>query len=254
MLPLFKSHFSIGKSILTLSHPSKCTEDGSDSIFKLAVDNNLNQVILVEDSFNGFLEAKRNCEDLNLQLVFGLRFTIAENIDEKLSKDNNNRHKIILFAKNDDGIKALYKIHNRAFARGFGHLNYEYLKSVWNDNLKLIVPFYDSFIATNLTSFSNCIPDFSFCNPVFFIEDNGLLLDEVILPSVQKYCADNKYQTEKVKSIYYNKKSDVKAFQTYKCLCSRGFGRQKTLEEPNLEHFGSDEFCFESWKEKNESR
>ena len=150
MLPLFKSHFSIGKSILTLSHPSKCTEDGSDSIFKLAVDNNLNQVILVEDSFNGFLEAKRNCEDLNLQLVFGLRFTIAENIDEKLSKDNNNRHKIILFAKNDDGIKALYKIHNRAFARGFGHLNYEYLKSEWNDNLKLIVPFYDSFIFNNI--------------------------------------------------------------------------------------------------------
>ena len=103
-----------------------------------------------------------------------------------------------LRAKNDDGIKALYKIHNRAFARGFGHLNYEYLKSEWNDNLKLIVPFYDSFIATNLTSFSNCIPDFSFCNPVFFIEDNGLLLDEVILPSVQKYCADNKYETEKI--------------------------------------------------------
>ena len=28
----------------------------------------------------------------------------------------------------------------------------------------------------------------------------------------------------------------------------------ETLEEPNLEHFGSEEFCFESWKEKNESR
>ena len=109
-----------------------------------------------------------------------------------------------------------------------------YLFVEWDDNLKLIVPFYDSFIATNLTSFSNCIPDFSFCNPIFFIEDNGLLLDEVILPSVQKYCADNKYETEKVKSIYYNKKSDVKAFQTYKCLCSRSFGRQKTLEEPKM--------------------
>tara|TARA_A100001515_G_scaffold106680_1_gene87468 strand:- start:173 stop:937 length:765 start_codon:yes stop_codon:yes gene_type:complete len=254
MLPLFKSHFSIGRSILTLSHPDKCVEDGPDSIFKLAVDNNFKQLVLVEDSFNGFLEAKKNCEQLDLHLVFGLRFTIAENIDEKLSKDNNNKHKIIIFAKNDNGIKTLYKIHNKAFARGLGHLDYDYLKSNWNDDLKLIVPFYDSFIATNLTSFSNCIPDFSFCNPIFFVENNGLLLDEVILPSVQKYCNDNNYQTEKVKSIYYNKKSDVKAFQTYKCLCSRSFGRQKTLDEPNLEHFGSDEFCFESWQEKNENR
>ena len=30
----------------------------------------------------------------------------------------------------------------------------------------------------------------------------------------------------------------------------RGFGRQKTLEEPNLDHFGSDEFCFESWQKR----
>ena len=99
MLPLFKSHFSIGKSILTLFHPDKCVDGGADSVFKLAVDNNLKQIILVEDSFNGFLEAKRNCEQLELQLVFGLRFTIAENIDEKLSKDNNNKHKIIIFVE-----------------------------------------------------------------------------------------------------------------------------------------------------------
>ena len=168
MLPLFKSHFSIGKSILTLNLPSQCTDEGSDSVFKIAKDDGLKQVILVEDSFNGFLQAKKNAEDLDIQLVFGIRFLVAENIDEKLNKDNNNKHKIIIFAKNDQGIKSLYKIYNRAFAKGFGHLDYKFLKESWNNNLKLVVPFYDSFLFANLISFSNCVPDFTFCEPTFY--------------------------------------------------------------------------------------
>ena len=252
MLPLFKSHFSIGKSILTLNLPSQCKEEGSDSVFKIAEDHKLDKVILVEDSFNGFLQAKKNAEDLKMQLIFGIRFLIAEDIDEKLSKDNNNKHRIIIFAKNDKGIKCLYKIYNRAFAKGFGHLDYNFLKEVWSTDLKLAVPFYDSFLFANLISFSNCVPDFSFCKPTFFIENNNLPFDFLLEPVVKQYCKENNFPTERVKTIYYNKKRDAKAFQTYKCLCSRGFGRQKTLEEPNLDHFGSDEFCFESWKKENE--
>jgi len=252
MLPLFKSHFSIGKSILTLDLPSKCTDEGSDSVFKIAKDNDFNEVVLVEDSFNGFLQAKKNAEELDMQLIFGIRFLIAEDIDEKLSRDNNNKHKIIIFAKNDAGIKSLYKIYNRAFAKGFGHLDYKFLKESWSNDLKLAVPFYDSFLFANLISFSNCVPDFSFCKPTFFIEDNGLPFDFLVQPIVKKYCKENKFPTQKAKTIYYSRKQDVKAFQTYKCLCSRGFGRQKTLEEPNLNHLGSDEFCFESWKQQNE--
>jgi DNA polymerase III alpha subunit len=253
MLPLFKSHYSIGKSILTLNSPDKYVKGGADSVFKLAQENNFKKIILVEDSFNGFLQAKKNSEALDLQLVFGLRFLIAENIDEKLTRDNNNKHRIILFAKNDQGIKSLYKIYNRAFAKGFGHLNYKFLKEEWSANLKLAVPFYDSFLFANLVSFSNCVPDFSFCKPTFFIENNNLPFDFLVKPMVKDYCKENKFPIETVKSIYYNKKTDAKAFQTYKCLCSRGFGRQSTLEEPNLDHFGSNEFCFESWKKQNET-
>ena len=254
MLPLFKSHFSTGRSILTLDSPDKVVDGGPDSVFKLVKDNNLEEVILVEDSFNGFLQAKKNSEELNLKLIFGLRFLMAEDINEKLTRDNNNKHRIILFAKNDEGIQALYKIYNRAFAKGFGHLDYKFLKKAWNKNLKLAVPFYDSFLFTNLLSFSNCMPDFSFCTPIFFIEENHLPFDFIVKPAIEKYCKENNFPIEKVKSIYYNKKTDIKAFQTYKCLCSRGFGRQSTLEEPNLDHFGSNEFCFESWQEKNENR
>ena len=98
-------------------------------------------------------------------------------------------------------------------------------------------------------TFSNCVPDFSFCEPTFFIEDNGLPFDNIVRTALVEYCKQHSHKTEDVKSIYYKNKRDLKAFQTYKCLCSRGFSTKgKTLSEPNLDHFGSDEFCFESWK------
>ena len=43
MIPLFKSHFSIGKSILTLESPDKDKEGGSDSIFSIAKENSLKE-------------------------------------------------------------------------------------------------------------------------------------------------------------------------------------------------------------------
>ena len=76
MLPLFKSHYSIGKSILTLKDPSKCIENGSDSVFKIAVENNLDKIILVEDSLVGFFEAYRMSKQLGIQLIFGLRLSM----------------------------------------------------------------------------------------------------------------------------------------------------------------------------------
>ena len=48
MLALFKSHFSIGKSILTLDDPITHKEGGADSIFSIAKENNLKEVVLVK--------------------------------------------------------------------------------------------------------------------------------------------------------------------------------------------------------------
>ena len=50
MIPLFTSHYSIGKSILTLDHPDKQTEGGSTSVFSIAQKNNLKEIFLVENS------------------------------------------------------------------------------------------------------------------------------------------------------------------------------------------------------------
>ena len=100
MLPLFKSHYSVGKSILTITPPDSTVEGGPSSIFKISQDNSLSQTYLVEDSLIGFLEAKRTAEALNLQLVFGLRLSLCEDMVNVAR--NSCSHKIIVFARDSN--------------------------------------------------------------------------------------------------------------------------------------------------------
>jgi DNA polymerase III alpha subunit len=249
MLPLFKSHFSIGKSILTLDDPKKVTEGGSDSIFKIAKDNNLKQVILVEDSLIGFFEAYKRSKEMGIQLIFGLRISMR---NSALPEDSQSEHKVIVFAKDNDGCKLLNKIYSRAFCTNTGFLDYVDLKELWNDNhLKLAIPFYDSFIYINNFSFGNAVPDLSFTKPSLFVEDNSLALDYLLYEKVSEFATNNNIPIIKVRSIYYNKKSDVKSFMAYKIICNRSFGKDRSLEKPELSHFCSDKFSFEAWKEEN---
>lgn len=249
MLPLFKTHFSLGKSILTLDDPKKVSEGGADSVFKIIKENSLKEMILVEDSLVGFFEAFKRSKELGIQLIFGLRLSMR---NSSSPEDDGSSHKIIIFAKDDIGCKLLNKIYSKAFCEFSGFLNYASLKELWNEtHLKLAVPFYDSFIYVNNFSFANAVPDFSFTKPTLFIEDNDLALDFLLKEKVLEFAKINNYETADVKSIYYNKKEDVKAYMTYKIICNRSFGKDRSLERPELAHFCSNQFSFESWKEKN---
>jgi DNA polymerase III alpha subunit len=255
MIPLFKSHFSIGKSILTLEDPITHKEGKSDSVFTIATENKLKEVVLVEDSLTGFLQAKKQADNLGLKLIFGLRINMKE--DSKINpkeESQQSSHKIIIFAKNANGCKLLNSISSEANTENFNCVDRKTLKKYWkNKDLLLAVPFYDSFIFNNLIKFCNCTPNFDFCKPTLFIENNSLPFDNFVAKKVQEYAAGNNLKTQHTKSIYYKNKKDVKALQTYKCITGRSFGN-KTLSKPNLDHFGSNEFCFESWKKKNEKQ
>jgi len=251
MLPLFKSHYSIGKSILTLDHPDKVIEGGSPSVFDIAKKHDLKEVILVEDSLIGFLEAKKNAEDLGMQLIFGLRIDVCDDMSVEVKKNCPMCvHKLIIFAKNSQGCILLNKIYSCAFTKGGGKIDFANLKDFYNsDDLKIAIPFYDSFIFHNSFSYKEpCMLDDSFFEPVYFLEDNLLPFDFVLNGILENYCLENGFETQKVKSIYYENREDFEAYQTYKCICSRGFSnRAKTLDMPNLDHCASPEFCFESY-------
>lgn len=243
MIPLFKTHYSIGKSILTFS--PKTTTGGPDSVLKIAKENGLNKIFLAEDNMHGFLQCKRLCDENDIQLVFGLRLQISE------SKDTKENHKVIIFGKNDEGIKRLYKIYSYAFCQNEGFAYLDDLKKFWdNDSLSLCIPFYDSFVYYNNFTFDKFDPSIrDFGDVVFFIEDNGLPIDSFLADKVKKYSNTYDFNCELVKSIYYNKKSDFKAFQTFKIINNRKMGRTYSLERPELSGCSSDEFCFESWLE-----
>jgi len=246
MVPLFKTHYSIGKSILTVNDPSKVKSGDSDSVIQIALDNNLKKLVLVEDNFHGFLESKKRCEEHNLQLVFGLRL----NICNSHSDDKKKNHKVIIFAKNDNGCKKLYKIYSSAFCDYEQRLTFKDLKEHWTNNLMMAIPFYDSFLYFNNFSFAEFVPDFSFTKPLFFIENNKLPFDHLLQEVVKQYCKKHKYETEDAKTIYYKDKKDFAAYQTFKIICNRSFnGRKSDLTRPNLDHCGSQEFCMESFLE-----
>ena len=95
-LPFFKSHYSIGRSILTLEKPEDRKEDGPDSIIDIAVKNNLEEVFLVDDSMSGLLEGYTNLLDEKIKLVFGLRLEMCPDITEKDEDSILNSSKIVL--------------------------------------------------------------------------------------------------------------------------------------------------------------
>tara|TARA_S200002703_G_scaffold109415_1_gene95163 strand:+ start:19 stop:765 length:747 start_codon:yes stop_codon:yes gene_type:complete len=247
MLPLFKSHFSIGKSILTLE------AEGQRSIFQLSKDAGLKEIVLVEDSLIGFLEARKKSNDLGFDLRFGLRVSIANHtlFAESLKAEDTCVHKVIVFAKNSEGCRILNKIYSNAFCEGGGVLNENFLRSVWKEDcLKLAIPFYDSFIYNNTMLFASCMPQIDFTSPCFFVEDNGLPFDGMIRSEVESYSKRNSCEIVNAKSLYYPSYKDFLAYQTYKCICNRTY-KSRTLECPNFDHQGSDKFCFEDWKELN---
>jgi DNA polymerase III alpha subunit len=257
MIPLFKSHFSIGKSILTLDDPKDVSDGGSDSIFKIALDNGLKQIFLVEDSLVGFFEAYKKSKQLNIQLIFGLRLSMR---NSALDEDECSEHKIIIFARNDEGCKLLNKIYSKAFCDFKGFLDYVSLKNFWNkDHLMMAIPFYDSFIHVNNFNFGNAIPDLSFATPVFFLENNNLALDDLLRKKILEFVNQEEvrkleYKTENTKTIYYKDKKDAASLMVYKIICNRSFGKNRTLEKPELPHFCSNEFSFESWRENAKIR
>lgn len=249
MVALFKSHFSIGKSILTLDDPKKTTDGGSDSIFKIAKENNLKKIVLVEDSLIGFFEAWKRSRELGINLTFGLRMSVR---NSSLAEDDSSEHKVIIFAKNSDGCKIMNKIYSAAFCDFSGYVDYQFIKKIWSEkDLHLAIPFYDSFIHVNNFTFGNAVPDLAFTNPTVFYEDNETSIDGLLFNIVSKFSDDNKLKMQKAKTIYYKNNEDVDAYMSYKIICNRSFGKDRSIQKPNLEHFCSNKFSFQSWKEQN---
>jgi len=244
IIPLFKTHYSLGKSILNLDLTDS-PPDESDSVFSILKNNNLKDLVLVEDCMTGFLEAYNNANEHEVKLIFGLRITICLDMEDKSKESLKTNSKIIIFARNNDGYKKLIKIFSLAARKGFYYeprIDYKNLKNAWdNSGLTLAIPFYDSYVFKNTLENNICVPELDFTTPTYFLEDNDLPFDNLI----QQKVINISDKTQRVQSVYYRNKKDFKAYLTFKCI-----NKRSTLDKPELDHMTSDEFCMEGWKEK----
>lgn len=253
VIPLFKSHYSIGKSILTLEkkgEKDKLLKEnpnyiGPESIIDLCLQNNIKHLFLVEDSMSSFLEAYLNSKDAGLKFSFGLRILVTANLEDKSEESIEKSSRYIIFAKNENGYRDLIRLYSIANRDGFYYyprLDFKTLNKNWTDNLLLAIPFYDSFLHKNYFSGHICLPDFSKIQPIFFWENNGVPYDNQLKRRVFEY-ADGKYPIYKAKSVFYNKKEDFPSYMTFRCISSR-----TTLDKPELTNLCSDRFCLEDLK------
>lgn len=243
MIPFFTSDNSIGRSILKLK-PTK-QDGGPSDILTMVKEAALSEVFLVEDTMIGFLDAHKLFSGENISLRFGVRFKMCNDVtDEDHSKDE---YKLIVFATSDDGCKELYRLFSKAHTEHNGYLDCGVIKEFNLDNFLFVHPFYDSYLYQNTFYFKNCIFDSLIeGRELWAWEENGLPMDTIM----HKKLAFKVASCVKVKTVLYRARSDVEAYQVYRMACSRSFSKKsRGLSSPDLEHFGSAEFCFQSYME-----
>lgn len=213
MIPLFKSHYSIGKSILKIPQ-----------IFSYPDET----IVLVEDTMCGFRYALKESRKTGKKFIFGLRL---------LTKGDFAPSKVVYLAKNNNGISSLRKIFTKSnFNDGIYELDLEDL-----EDIKVCIPFYDSFLFDRVYKFGSSYIDFGGVDVTYFEEDNEHPLDFLLKEEIKK----NNIKTVAVKSIFYDKNSDFKAFQAYKAICSRT--KPPTFHNPNVRDLSSDKFSYEEY-------
>ncbi len=236
-IPLFKTHFSIGKSILR-----------PKDIFDIQLEYNLKEIVVVEDSFYGFRGLNNLAQQLDIKLIFGIRLSVVQNSLSELPS------KLIFFAKNNNGINNIKALYSKTFENKEIVLNLSEVEDSFFNDIKIAVPFYDSYIYNNLFYFGLSHLELSRFDHFYLVEDNHHPFDFFIKNQVNKITLDGSNQlVQSAKSIYYKNRDDFDAFQMYKAICNRSNGKNPCHSNPNLNHFCSNEFCWQSYIENHAS-
>ena len=248
LVPIFTSHYSIGNSLLTLDEPQKATPGGPLSVFDIAQEGGLKEVVLVEDRIDGFITAYKNATKLGLKLCYGLKMTVCQDIEQKDESSFHTESKAIIFITNTSGYSDLIRIHNRASNEGFYYrprTDWGIMKTMWTPNLLLALPFFSSFIARNTLSMSRIVPDLPVSPSVFIEQGSEIPFAPLIEKAIEKFCHHGRCnEWVDTKSVYYHDRASFKAYQIMRCHQKRS-----KWDKPNLDHLASDAFCWESYHE-----
>ena len=241
MLPIFYSQYS-GKGLFVYDPPDKAAKNHKQSIAALCLKHDIKQPIVVDSKMTGVMELYQNFPPLGLNPIFGWQCRFIHD----LNAENSDWHKVIVFIRNNQGYRDLIKLHNRTNIDNGGFVTPEDLKKYWTENLKLAIPFYDSYLFKNILYGTACSHEFGDIPHVFFYEKNGLPFDTLVASQI----TGDKIL---VKSVYYENEDDFKTWLVYRCCLNySNKGKIRNLESPMFDHCHSHEFSFESYLKYNQ--
>ena len=221
---------------------------GPVSLCDLAQEEKLKRLHLVNNNFVDFFAAYKNLKAVGCDLSFGLKLIACEDMADKSEASLKTESKVVIFMKDGAGYLPLCAIYSKAAQEGFYYeprIDWKTLKAMWSDHLICALPFYSSFLAVNTLTFSTIMPDLP-AEPLVLQEINQQLpFDSLIESALIRYVESTKAPVQRVKSIYYKRREDAKAYQVWRCFLDRG----KTWDKPNIDHMHSREFCWQAYKE-----
>ena len=258
LIPVFKTHGSLGKSILTAEDErdkkgivlSAVKENSPVSIFTLAQQYNLDKLVVCDDSFLNFPTLYKTSNKRKIQLVFGVNLTICNNVTEKNDDGLLSNCKVSVYMKNSKAYQDLLKLHNaiNAEKENFYYTprgDWKILQKYWTNNLKLVIGPYNSFLERNLLDNGNCVPEFGKIKPLFMFSKMELPFDEILINKIQEFSKSNNFECMECHPIYYYKNSHFKFYQNLRCISNRA-----KFNAPDIDYLCSDRFSFESYLNK----
>lgn len=249
VIPIFRSTYSIGRSLLT-GEPSSDTfrDDQPVSIFTIAKKYGLKKVILIDDEPTGFPVFYRQSKQEGVHLIFGQRIVLADN-KTQLASDGLTS-KVCVLIKNSEGYADFVKLVSWYNASKHDNVRCIFIDDFLNlltDNLMVMVPFYDSFLYSNSLYGSKFSFQFPRHNTFFTVESHELPCDMVMADVVTNYCKYDKYELVQTHHVCYYADSDLPAAMVYRIANSRRFKTNISFDAPDLEFFGVETFSFESF-------
>ncbi len=258
ILPLFSTHYGLnGESLLTLEEPGKAKAGAPLSVFDLAKEGDLKEVVVCDSRIDGFIAAYKAATKAKVKLCFGLKLTICADMVLKDDASLRTESKVIVFARNGEpdangnpkGYADLVRIWSRAATEGFYYtprLDWTTLRALWTDNLTLALPFFSSFIARNTLTFGAVVPDLpTAAHTVFREVGSDLPFARLIEGAVERYAAATPGATVvQSKAIYYPSRAHFRPYVVMRALANRA-----SWVKPKVDHLSSPEFCWEAFKE-----
>lgn len=267
LTPIFRSSYSIGGSLLTLEEPGKAKPGNALSVFDIAKEADLKEVIVVDDRPDGAIQGLKVATKLGIKLIYGIRFTVCANMADKAIESRRTESRVIVMVKggpiNEMGVPQGYtdllKLWSRAWGPmghirymlagdeyAYGRLDWNLLREMWTENLVLALPYTGSFIGRNTTTFSQITPSLPPNIPIWVFREveSQLLAAPLIDRAIERYAfQDARAVVMPTKTVCYVKRADMKAYVTLRCL------NEGTVWEEGVRGLVSDNWCWEAYKE-----